>query len=103
VFALFVNYCIVSSIGSVIVKCSQTGEHYCAKLHNLTTEDALPVSKDDLYEGSSLMLEKDRKVFPVQFIKFKGLKFVTCDHCISVDNQTKPTTIMCIVSCVCVL
>jgi len=60
--------------GFVIVKCSQTGEHHTAKVQDLTRDDESPVSKEDLFEGSSLMLERDRKVL---FLKFKGLGSVT--------------------------
>lgn len=71
------------------MKCSQTGEHHTAKVQDLTRDDESPVSKEDLFEGSSLMLERDQKVFPVQFIKFKGLGSVTaCFYlCVSPIQQ----------------
>jgi len=78
-------------IGSVIVKCSQTGEQLCVKVQDLTKEGALPLLNEGLCEGSSLLLERDHKVFPVQFIKFKGLEFVALCRFVYnyMCNQTK--------------
>ena len=58
------------------MKCSQTGEQHIVKLKDLSKEDNQPILNDDLFEGSSLLIERNHKSYPVQFVKFKGLIYV---------------------------
>ena len=55
-----------------IVKCSQTGEQHSVKVQELSREDNLAISNDDFFEGTSLLVERNCKFYPVQFVKFKG-------------------------------
>ena len=58
------------------MKCSQTGEQHIVKLKDLSKEDNQPILNDDLFEGSSLLIERNHKTYPVEFVKFKGLIYV---------------------------
>ena len=64
-------------VGVVLVKCSQDGKQHSVIVQDLTKTDGSPVSSNDLYEGSSLMVERNQKMYPVEFVKFKGLKFMS--------------------------
>ena len=60
-------------IGSVIVRCSQTGKQHAVKVGDLSKEDCSPLNEKDLTKGSSLMLDYKGKPYPVTFVQFKGL------------------------------
>ena len=64
-----------------VVKCSQTGEQHIVKLKDLSKEDNQPILNDDLFEGSSLLVECNHKSYPVEFVKFKGLTYIVGVQC----------------------
>ena len=70
-------------VGPALVKCCQTGKQHCVKLLDLSREDLIPLSEQDLTKGTSLMLEHQGKSYPVTFLKFKGM-FCIHVHCIGV-------------------
>lgn len=57
-------------IGSVVLKCSQTGEKLVAKIRDQYREDMEPVV--DLSKGAELLFELNGKVYPAQFVSFQG-------------------------------
>lgn len=53
--------------------CCQTGKHHKnIKLTKISREDSEPLSAKDLFKGSSLLLELNRKSYAVEFIQFTG-------------------------------
>lgn len=64
-------YHIILIVGSVVVKCPQTGKLHQVKLKDLSREDCESLTKDDLVKGSELMVEMKGKIYPVQFVQFK--------------------------------
>ena len=63
---------VIYYVGSVIVRCAQTGKQHFAKVKDLSREDCSPLTKKDLTRGTNLMLDYKGKSYPVTFIQFKG-------------------------------
>lgn len=57
------------STGKLGVKCNQTGKVYKVKTTSLLKENADPLSKEDLVEGTQLLLTMHNKSYPVTFQK----------------------------------
>lgn len=56
----------------MVVKCSQTSKLHYVKLRDLSREDLEPVTMKYLTKGAKTMLDMKGKVYPVQFMHFKG-------------------------------
>ena len=60
-------------VGSVIVKCAQTGKNLTVKPTDLSPEDDEPLSGNHFLPGCGLMLDECGKQYPFRFICFAGL------------------------------
>ena len=63
-------------IGSVIIKCSQTGKTLTVKPMDLYPDSDEPLSSSHLVPGCGLMLNEGGKHYPVQFICFAGMSTI---------------------------
>lgn len=61
-------------LATVVVQCSQMGKQHTVKVKDLSREDNLPLSHDDLEPKMSLILQYKGKPWPVSFVKYKGKK-----------------------------
>ena len=64
---------IYKPVGSVIVKCAQTGKHLTVKPGDLSPDSDEPLSRRHFSPGFGLMLEEGGKPYPVQFVCFAGM------------------------------
>lgn len=58
-----------SSTEKVSVKCNQTGKVFKVKVASLSRVDDGNMSADDLAEGSQLLMNMNRKEYPVTVLK----------------------------------
>ena len=65
-------------VGFAVVKCCQTGDLHSVTVDELFTENLEPVKLTDLKPGADLMMELNKRIFPITYIK--GL----CIQCITV-------------------
>ena len=56
-------------LGSVVVRCSQTGKQHNVKFRTLQKDSGDPITEDNLKKGSSLVMEFKGKPYPVEFKK----------------------------------
>ena len=61
----------------MIVRCAQFGKCITAKVCELSNLDGDPVSKHELVTGASLLLEVNKKSYPVTFIGNEGSRYST--------------------------
>ena len=60
-------------VGSIKVKCGQTGKVFVTKVHNLSKEDqAESLTIEDLKVGAGLLCDVKGKMYRVEVLEFKG-------------------------------
>ena len=61
--------------------CPQSGKNHTVKIGKLSREDGDPLTNDDLFKGSVLILDYKGKSYPVEFMEFVDGKNVFLSHC----------------------
>lgn len=56
----------------VMLKCSQTGDRFCAKISNLSTEDGQSVLQSDILPGKNVMVDVSGSTYPAEVIGMEG-------------------------------
>ena len=56
-------------IEKVSVKCNQTNKKFKVDTSTLSCDDGEPLTEDDLVKGSQLLMELDKKSWPVTVLK----------------------------------
>lgn len=83
----------------MVVKCNQTGTTHKVEVTELSREDGEPLTKSCITKGNQLLMEKDKKSYPVTIVKIACIryelnikKFICSyyNHSIVTVQSTKP-------------
>lgn len=56
----------------VMLKCAQTGDRFCAKICDLTTEDGNSILKTDILPGCNVLVDISGLAYPAEVIGVEG-------------------------------